>query len=342
MDYNVSVIVPVYNAEKYLHQCINSLIKQSIFPSIQVLLVDDGSNDSSGNIIDRYANEYKNIESYHKQNGGSSTARNLGINKAQGEYISFLDSDDWLENDAIETLYNIAINNNRVDIIQFRASEKDNYYVLEEGYYGFNEIKNKIYPHLLPSFTSQGKPTSLRWSNCLRFYRLSLLKENNIQYRESAITFEDCLFNVESVLAARSYYYIDKPLYHVVNNPASKSRNYQPAMFESCDFILKEIQGCLDSSHNKELFSYYESILYFADACITNEMSQKSLISNIIRIKKVLNSSMCKYLRENDGHNVTGWYGKVLQLIKRNSAVYLVYRYKIRKYILRLYGKIKH
>lgn len=343
MNYKVSVVVPVYNEEKYLHQCITSLLKQT-FSSVQIILVDDGSRDSSGEIIDKYAKEYPNIESYHKENGGLPSARNFGLAKVKGEYVAFLDSDDWLEYDTIEILYNIAMKHGKVDVVQFRAFEEASYYIPRNGYYDFSEIKEDLYPHSMPSFTKEGKPSFIRWSSCMRFYRTKMIEDNHLRFREEALTFEDFLFTFDSILVAQSYYfYNEKPLYHVVANPMSMTRNYQPAMLKTCDFIFSVLNTYFDDNFEySNLFSYYDTMLYFADACITNEMSQKSLISNIIRIKKVLNSSMCKYLRENDGHNVTGWYGKVLQLIKRNSAVYLVYRYKIRKYILRLYGKIKH
>lgn len=344
MDYKVSVIVPVYNAENYLHQCVDSLLSQTL-KSIQIILVDDGSKDSSGSIIDNFAKRYNNIESYHKENGGSSSARNLGITKAKGEYISFLDSDDWLEKDALEILYAIA-EEYKVDIIQFTAFgeiQNTSYYVPRSGYYDNNLMKEELYPHLIPSFTSEGVPTYLRWSNCMRFYKTGLLKNSQISYRVKAITFEDYLFNVETILAAHSYYYYDSnPLYHVVQNPTSKSRNYQPYMLDSCIYIFEKVSGCLSRfNYNDHLFTYVDSALYFADACITNEMLLDSLISNVFRVKKVLRSNMCILLRESDDCPIVGWYGKVLRIIKKNSAIYLVYRYKVRKKMRILYEKIK-
>lgn len=343
MDYKVSVIVPVYNAENYLHQCVNSLLKQTL-KSIQVILVDDGSKDSSGEIIDSYAKDYDNIESYHKENGGSSTARNLGITKAKGEYISFLDSDDWLENDTFQVLYQIACDNDKVDIIQFRSFEEkdDSYYIPRSGYYNYERMKDELYPHLMPSFTEQGKPTYVRWSNCLRLYKSSLIKYNGVQYRRQVFTMEDYLFNFESTMVARSYYYYgEKPLYHVVKNPMSKSRNYRPALLDSCDFFLQEIRENSFYLENSRSFTYKKSLLYFADACIANEMSLKSVVTNIIRVRKVFNSQMCKMLRKTDDLDVVGWYQKVLKLIKKNSAIYLVYRYKVRKKLKTIYGKTK-
>lgn len=343
MDYKVSVIVPVYNAENYLHHCVDSLLSQTL-KSIQIILVDDGSKDSSGEIIDSYAKVHDNIEGYHKENGGSSTARNLGITKAKGEYISFLDSDDWLENDTFQVLYQIACDNDKVDIIQFRSFEEkdDSYYIPRSGYYNYEKMKEELYPHLMPSFTEQGKPSYMRWSNCLRIYKESLFRNNQVCYRGEAITFEDYLFNIESILVAQSYYYFNKPLYHVVSNPDSKSRNYQPDMLKSCEYILGYIKRIIEEKKDAwDQFSLNESFLYFADACIANELSIESLISNVFKIRIVLKSHMCKYIRNTNYHGIVGWYSKILALIKRNSALYLVYRIKFRRKLMRVYKRLK-
>lgn len=107
----VSVIVPVYNVEKYLDKCLNSLIHQSL-KDIEIIVVNDGSVDKSQEIIDKYAKKYKNVISIIKENGGVSVARNLGLKKATGEYIGFLDSDDWIEKDMYEKMYKKAISGN--------------------------------------------------------------------------------------------------------------------------------------------------------------------------------------------------------------------------------------
>ena len=112
----ISVIVPIYNVEKYLHKCIDSLIGQTL-KDIEIILVDDGSTDKSGVICDEYGLKDNRIKVIHKKNGGLSDARNTGIDIAKGKYISFIDSDDWVDLQMFETLYNIAIKND-ADIVQ--------------------------------------------------------------------------------------------------------------------------------------------------------------------------------------------------------------------------------
>lgn len=101
----ISVIVPVYNVEKYLSRCIESILSQT-FTDFELLLIDDGSTDRSGEICDEYAKKDTRIRVFHTKNRGVSAARNLGLDNAKGEWISFVDSDDWVENDYLKSLFN--------------------------------------------------------------------------------------------------------------------------------------------------------------------------------------------------------------------------------------------
>lgn len=107
----VSVIIPVYNVESFLRQCIDSVVNQT-YKCLEIILIDDGSTDSSGEICDKYAVTDERITVIHKENGGLSSARNAGLNIATGEYITYIDSDDYVSNDYVETLYKNLINNN--------------------------------------------------------------------------------------------------------------------------------------------------------------------------------------------------------------------------------------
>ena len=107
----ISVIVPVYNVEKYLRKCIESILNQT-FREFELILVDDGSTDSSGKICDEYALKDSRIKVIHKENGGASSARNAGLDVAKGEYIGFVDSDDWIEMDMYGELYRLIKENN--------------------------------------------------------------------------------------------------------------------------------------------------------------------------------------------------------------------------------------
>lgn len=133
----ISIIIPVYNVAPFLHRCLDSVLHQT-YPNLEIILIDDGSTDNSPAICDEYASEYSNIRTIHKANGGVSIARNLGINEAKGEYISFIDSDDTVEPKMIEVMYNNAISRNvllsccQLDVIDI----DDTYRKLDKGRIG--------------------------------------------------------------------------------------------------------------------------------------------------------------------------------------------------------------
>ena len=104
MDSLISIIIPVYNVEKYLRRCVDSVLGQT-YDKLEIILVDDGSTDNSGRICDEYREKDQRIIVIHKENGGLSEARNFGIEKSSGEYISFVDSDDWIPEDSVAIMY---------------------------------------------------------------------------------------------------------------------------------------------------------------------------------------------------------------------------------------------
>ncbi|MGL5903256.1 MAG: glycosyltransferase family 2 protein, partial [Cetobacterium sp.] len=112
MNPKISIIVPVYKVEPYLRRCIDSILNQT-FTNFELILVDDGSPDRCGEICDEYAKKDCRIKVIHKKNGGLSSARNIGLNIAKGDYIGFVDSDDWIDADMYETLYNLIKESNK-------------------------------------------------------------------------------------------------------------------------------------------------------------------------------------------------------------------------------------
>ena len=118
----ISVIVPVYNVEKYIRRCVDSIIGQT-YKNLEILLIDDGSDDLSGEICDEYAEIDMRVRVFHKKNGGQSSARNFGLENAMGEYVGFVDSDDWIEKDTYSYCIDLINNENcKVDAVQFGIS----------------------------------------------------------------------------------------------------------------------------------------------------------------------------------------------------------------------------
>ena len=104
----ISVIVPVYNVENVLHFCVDSILNQD-YPNIEIVLVDDGSKDKSGKLCDEYSERFSNIQSLHKENGGQSSARNFGLQKANGAFVGFIDSDDYIDRKMFSLLYYMMV-----------------------------------------------------------------------------------------------------------------------------------------------------------------------------------------------------------------------------------------
>lgn len=133
----ISIIVPVYNVEQYLEKCVKSITKQT-YENIEIILVNDGSTDTSGKICDKLKLEDNRIKVIHKENGGLSDARNAGLKKAKGEYIGFVDSDDYIKEDMFETLYNLNKNcNSEISIISYYEIYKDKIISVRES----NEVQ---------------------------------------------------------------------------------------------------------------------------------------------------------------------------------------------------------
>ncbi len=202
MEPLISVIVPVYKVETYLRQSIESIINQT-YQNLEIILVDDGSPDTCGNICDEYATKDKRIKVFHKQNGGLSDARNYGVDRASGGYLSFVDSDDWIEPDMFEVLLKVAVDN-KADIVNcgFFWNHFDKMIVKPEIDIKFanpiDSVKSLI----------KGKISTGAWG---KLYRKSCI--SNISFPRGH-DFEEYATVYKFFLQAYNVVSIAKPLYH--------------------------------------------------------------------------------------------------------------------------------
>lgn len=191
--HKVSIIIPMYNVEKYLKDCLESVVNQTL-KSVEVILIDDGSTDGTANIAQQYQEKYDFIKIFYQQNKGQSAARNVGIEQATGEYIYFLDSDDFIEIDSMERLYNIA-NEENLGLILFNGiSFSEDYQINEtqkKHYKKKNEYSNvKSGTHI---FNELVRNKDYTCSPCLLFINKTILINNNMRFLEGIIQ-EDELF----------------------------------------------------------------------------------------------------------------------------------------------------
>jgi hypothetical protein len=201
----VSVIVPIYNVEKYLEKCINSLLSQTL-EDIQIILVNDGSKDNSGNIAKEYEKNNKDRVIYvEKENGGLSDARNYGLKYATGDFIAFLDSDDYIEKNAYEKMYNKAI-------------EENADYVECDFLWEFpNKIRvDKQYPY-------KNKKEMLSFVRVVAWNKLikrQLIIDNNLEFPKG-LRYEDVEFTYKLIPFINKFAYVDKPFIHYVQREGS-------------------------------------------------------------------------------------------------------------------------
>lgn len=238
---SVSIIVPVYKAEAYLPGCLGSIQAQT-FANWECILVDDGSPDSSGLICDEFSRKDNRFKTFHKSNGGVSSARNMGLEKASGKYVMFVDSDDEIADSTVELCLDMASRNN-IDILQYSLTKEHN----ELGL-----LKNHSKPLPVPEYIQKQL-----FLVCIggSFIRRSVIEENHIRFDESLKQAEDLIFVhtcfAHSKLCQRLFHL----LYFYRYNETSASNNRKTAdMFRTCEAEQKFkklhplFSGALDSS----------------------------------------------------------------------------------------------
>lgn len=206
MEYIVSIIIPIYNVEKYLERCLDSVVKQTL-QGIQVILVDDGGNDRSGQIADRYVEKYNNFMVIHKENGGLSSARNIGLRHVKGKYTLFLDSDDLLPEDACEKLINTA-EKYQADIVTGRSATQYSKNHIEPVPYLEKNFKLAIGEnHINKQEIAIDCPVATA-----KLFKTSLILDNGLSFPEG-ITGEDVVFSIYCIHKAKSFYIIPDIVY---------------------------------------------------------------------------------------------------------------------------------
>lgn len=244
MNILISIIIPVYNVEKYLRSCLDSIIEQS-YKNIEIILINDGSKDSSAEICDEYALIDSRIKVVHKKNEGVSSARNIGIEMATGEYISFVDSDDWTTPESYSILAEKIILANKPDIIRFNAYKNNSIInpLPLNGVLKDKDLREKfVYPMIGAEHFDGTFILGVPWLYCLKKELIDRYKLRFILYNR----LEDRLFNISALLRAESVLFITEALYHYRTNDGSISNNYNPEYWErEVDYLKALNHECI-------------------------------------------------------------------------------------------------
>ena len=276
----ISVIVPVYNVEEYLNGCIDSIVNQT-YKNLEIILVDDGSTDSCPKICDQWSKKDKRIRVIHKKNGGVSSARNLGLEVAKGSYISFVDSDDYLEKNMYSTIIDKMCEEN-CDIIAF------NYYIVDKK----NKtvaISKKIEEDFSKELLDDNGIRGFVWN---KVYTKKIL--DNLKFELDVYVWEDLLFNFEIFNKVNNliFKYINQPLYYYfqrnnscLNSPNEKMVTSQIALGRIIE-ILDRIKN-INSNNCKLNYikSYYDLYINFSDSKQFKD-NKDNFLKNIKKYKK--------------------------------------------------------
>ena len=254
----ISVIVPVYNVEAWLPRCIDSILAQT-YRNLEILLVDDGSRDASGRICDEYAAQDERIRVFHKENGGQSSARNLALDKAVGDYVTFVDSDDWLEPDAYEPMLELARQENvklvcagRYDVSARTGQKSVGLCPKGQEILSAEEMLGRL-------FTWDGCDSS----PCDKLFHRSLFREIRFPTRSNC---EDVAIVYRLVELAERCAMLDKPIYNYYHRPGSTSYSAlseRTFYFEEyTETILPYIRQRFPSIYNQARYFRVRSLVY--------------------------------------------------------------------------------
>ena len=266
MVYNskVSIIVPIYNAEPYLSRFLNSLVNQTLH-DIEIICINDGSTDNSLEILESYAQRDIRIKSINIENSGVSRCRNIGLKYINSKYVVFVDSDDWLDREALEVMYNYAELENS-DLVmcaymrEYVSHSKDKKFDMPEIMVYENEELEKIHRRLFgPIDEELGSPELLDslgtvWA---KLYKSEIIKNNNFEFRDLSIigSNEDSLFNIYVINKMKKVIFINKPYYHYWReNKQSITSLYNPNLKNQWEKLHKEMNQFIEDNNLKDTY----------------------------------------------------------------------------------------
>lgn len=262
MNSLITIIIPVYNVpKKYLDICIDSVINQT-YKNIEILIIDDGSRKEIAETIDKYTSLNDNIKIFHKENEGVSKARNKGIELSKGEWILFVDADDYIEKDAVEKLIN---NSEDVEVVISRTQMNTQKEV--QGYNKEilinNDNREELIKSILQIKNSKFNLVDGVWS---KLYKKKFIIDNNIKFDEELSFGEDFIFNLKVYLKANKIMYIPNVLYYWRrDNENSVTQKYNKDLFEKqikvVEYINQDFNEEIVEKYKQEYYNYLTQIM---------------------------------------------------------------------------------
>ncbi len=306
----ISVIIPVYNSSTYLRKCLDSVVNQTL-KDIEIIVINDGSTDDSKNIIEEYLCKYKNIIFIDQENKGIGKTRNIGIKKATGEYITFVDSDDYIKENMLEEYYKYAKKHNFDLVIGSYIKKINNKEIIFEN----NKFKTgnvKTTPQIL---------YLIEYGPWAKLYKREMLINNNIYFDEKR-KYEDMPFVSKALLKSKLIGQITEPYYYYIIHNNSETTTMDKRVFDILD-ILKEIKDY----YKREYYLRDELDYVIIDKVTTYMLQQRVQKDNKLRIEFI--NAGYAFLNK----NIKNWRGNkyykktnfLKRIIKNNKKILKIY-----------------
>lgn len=322
---DISVIIPVYNVEQYLKRCVESVLCQ-IGISLEIILVDDGSTDSSGKICDDYASKNTNVKCLHIENSGPATAKNRGYDIAKGNYVAFIDSDDKIKNDMFSVMLKSGYQHH-ADIVCCNYIQVD-----EEGNISHTDHTSQEYvlnqDEALKALLIKDKIYSQCWT---KIYKRNMLESNLIRNTEGLKTEEDFIYNIQAFACSQTVCIVDKPLYIYTHRSKSLSkdyyRNHINQYIDNRILRLELVDSIINNRfpHLKE-YSTYHCIFYYNEligrVCLFPKIYHDKRVRNVFLFIRN-HSDVLKTFHDQLGFSKIGLF--LIQHLP--DTLYLYYRY---------------
>lgn len=316
--YKISVIIPVFNSSLYLDHCLSTVVNQTL-KDIEIILIDDGSTDDSLNVIKNYAKKYNNIKYTSKENEGQAIARNIGIQMSSGEFITFIDSDDYIELNMLEKLYNIAKSDNSDIVLCDYVEEYSNKNIEKKSLYIEADNINKSYILCVAG-------------PCSKIINSNIFKKNDIKFLEGNI-YEDLAVIPALALYSNKISYCNEILYHYVirQNSTMNQTKYSKkleSIFNVMDFLSNQFEG---TNFSEELeFLYINHLLYAGCGRFLKYKNTQDMINKIIDI---MNSKYPLWKKNKYFNSQSSIYKLTCKIFMRNKK-FEIFLYKILRKIM--------
>lgn len=259
----ISIIIPVYNVEKYLRQCLESLINQT-YKEIEIICVNDESPDNSLEILNEYAKSDERIVIVNKKNEGVSAARNAGLKVAKGEYIMFVDSDDWVDLQMCEMMYEAAKKENADSVMcsyvkEFLENSVINHIFPKNIVFNKNEVQEKFHRRLFGLIDEELKKPEdgdVIVSPCMQLFKCDIVKGIEFVSLNEIGTSEDALYQIMVYENCNKLVYMDEPYYHYRKiNEVSITSSHKPDLFEKWQNLFSIMNEIIEKKHLGENYN---------------------------------------------------------------------------------------